>query len=89
MISHSLKSILLILFVVLGCTNNEAQNSNSNISDFNAFSEKFLKDVKDGKDTKSFQEELAKTTLKDLEDGLQTDAQKLAFWVTYTMHTFK
>lgn len=81
MISHSLKSILLILFVVLGCTNNEAQNSSSNISDFNAFSEKFLKDVKDGKDTKSFQEELAKTTLKDLEDGLQTDAQKFAFWV--------
>ena len=81
MISHSFNSLFLVFFIVLGCTRNTAQNSNSNISDFNALSVQFLKDVKAGKDTKNFQEQLANTTLKALEEGLETDEQKLAFWV--------
>ena len=81
MISHSLKSFLLIFLIVLGCTSNMAQSSKSNISDFNVLSEQFLKDIKAGKDTKNFQDKLANTTLKTLEEGLQSDEQKLAFWV--------
>ncbi len=67
--------------IVLGCTSNKAQNPTSNVKDFNALSEQFLKDIKAGKDTKNAQDELANTTLKALEEGLQTDDQKLAFWV--------
>ncbi len=81
MISHSFKCLVLVFFAVLGCTSNKAQNSNSKILDFNALSEQFLMDVKTGKETNNFQEQLANTTLKALEEGLQTDAQKLAFWV--------
>lgn len=81
MISHFFKFLLPVLFVILGCSSNEAQNSNSKILDFNALSEQFLKDVKAGKETNNFQEQLANTRLKALEEGLETDAQKLAFWV--------
>lgn len=81
MISHSLKSSLLVFFVLLGCTSHKAQQQKSNISDFNILSEQFLQDLKSGKDTNSYQDQLANTTLEALEQGLQTDEQKLAFWV--------
>ena len=53
----------------------------SKIEDFNAFSVQFLETVKAGKDSKAFQDKLANTTIEALEKGLQTDEQKLAFWV--------
>lgn len=80
MISHFLKSLFFVFFIVFGCTS-KAQAPDSSISDFNLLSERFLKDIKAGKDTKTFQDQLASTTLDALEDGLQTDAKKLAFWV--------
>lgn len=79
--SHSFKLALLFLLVFVGCTGDKPQYENSNISDFNALSEQFLGDIKLGKSTEKIQEQLANTTLKDLEAGLQTDTQKLAFWI--------
>lgn len=81
MIPYSFKLSLLVFLVVLGCTSNKAQDRTSNISDFNTLSEEFLKDIKTGKDTKKTQEQLANTTLEALEEGLKTDAEKLAFWI--------
>ncbi len=79
--SHFSKSCFLLIFIILGCTSNKAQTPHSNISDFNLLSEQFLEDIRIGKDTKVYQDQLANTTLESLEEGLQTDEQKLAFWV--------
>jgi len=63
MIAYPFKSLLFMCLIVLGCTSNKAQNPTSNVKDFNALSEQFLKDIKAGKDTKNAQDELANTTL--------------------------
>jgi hypothetical protein len=81
MSSHFFKVLLGIFFVVLGCSRNEAQKPSNDIPQFNTLSEHFLREIKAGKDTKVFQDQLAYTTLEALEEGLQTDKQKLAFWV--------
>lgn len=79
--THTLKSVLLIFFFALSCSSHKAQKINSNISDFNRLSERFLSDIMAGKDTKTYQEQLAHTSLEALTDALRTDQQKLAFWI--------
>ncbi|WP_373075264.1 DUF547 domain-containing protein [Zeaxanthinibacter enoshimensis] len=49
--------------------------------DFNELSETFLKKIKAGQDTGEIREALENTSLEDLEKGLSTDAEKLAFWI--------
>ena len=49
--------------------------------DFNELSEKFLTNIKNGKDTEEIQGTLANTSLATLENALDTDNKKLAFWV--------
>lgn len=81
MISHPLKSLLPVFFMVLSCTSHTAQKASSDISDFNQLSEQFLSTIKDGNDTKIYQDKLANTSVKALANGLRTDEQKLAFWI--------
>jgi len=64
----------------MGCAT-KAQETAKVIPDFNALSEQFLSDIKESKDTKKHQDILANTSLEALENGLQTDYEKLAFWV--------
>jgi len=77
----SFKWSLLFFWVFLGYASLVAQNENSDISNFNMLSEQFLAAIKEGKDTKKYQQQLANTTLEALQEGLQTNEQKLAFWV--------
>lgn len=58
-----------------------AQTVNQQKLDFNQLAVEFLQMTKESKNTESIQKKLAQTTLKDLENGLQTDTKKLAFWV--------
>ena len=51
------------------------------VLEFNTLSETFLLNAMESKDTQEIQAQLATTSLKALELGLKTDAQKLAFWV--------
>ncbi|WP_254073669.1 DUF547 domain-containing protein [Cellulophaga sp. HaHaR_3_176] len=58
-----------------------SQDNKSNGSNFNKLSEEFLIKIKNGENTEAIREQLASTTIEELEDGLQTDTQKLAFWL--------
>ncbi len=49
--------------------------------DYNTLSEKFLLAAKHKTSTQQFQDQLANSSLESLEAGLQTDTEKLAFWV--------
>ncbi len=76
---HKTIAFAAILFLVTNLA--IAQETNYEASTLNALSEKFLENVKSGKDTQDIQDQLANTPLKTFENGLRTDAQKLAFWV--------
>ncbi len=58
-----------------------AQQAVQDTIDFNKLSEQMLQNIKAGKSTRELREQLAKTTLNDLQEGLKTDDKKLAFWV--------
>ncbi len=49
--------------------------------DFNQLSEQFLQRLINNEDTAEIRNGLANTSLQELEEGLKTDTQKLAFWV--------
>ncbi|SDF48962.1 DUF547 domain-containing protein [Cellulophaga baltica] len=49
--------------------------------DYNTLSEDFLLKIKNGEDVSAIQEQLANSSLEDLESALPTDQEKLAFWV--------
>ncbi|ADV47538.1 protein of unknown function DUF547 [Cellulophaga algicola DSM 14237] len=49
--------------------------------DYNTLSEDFLSKIKNGEDVSAIQQELANSSLEDLENALRTDEEKLAFWV--------
>ncbi|MGB5370903.1 MAG: DUF547 domain-containing protein [Flavobacteriaceae bacterium] len=78
-----LSQVLLLSFFLLGCTSHlgQSQQADTEIEDYNLLSEQFLIKIKAGQDTKSIQDQLAKTKLTDLSASLVNDAQKLAFWV--------
>ena len=78
----SLFKVILFSFLILLCLNcAEGQEKATTALDLNGISEEFLQKIKLNKDTKEIQNILANTTIKQLEDGLRTDAHKLAFWV--------
>ena len=59
-----------------------AQKGHSQLStQLNELSEQFIQQLKNGDDTKEIQEELARIEFDELVNTLQTDTQKLAFWV--------
>ncbi len=68
---------IYVFFTVLSI---QAQNQKVKISDFNALSEQFLKNIINDGDTNEIRAQLYSTTLEELENGLKTDNEKLAFW---------
>ena len=75
------KYIAVALFAFFVLFNTNAQKSDSPISDFNALSEQFLKNIINKKSNNDIRAQLYGTTLEELENGLKTDNQKLAFWI--------
>ncbi len=79
--NYTINTIALLLLIFCFKTAMLAQPSNTSVTDFNAISEKLLENIKAGRDTRDLRDQLAGTNLKELENGLQTDEEKLAFWV--------
>jgi len=77
-----LSKITVVLFVSLIFGGiGQAQDAKNGGSDLNSLSEQFLTSIKNGKDTNDLKAKLYAFSLEDLENGLKTDAQKLAFWI--------
>ncbi len=77
--------LIVILFVTaLSCCKikkADFQGIRMATTDFNQLSEDFLQCIKEGKHTKTFQTQLANTTVDELANALITDEQRYAFWV--------
>lgn len=72
----------ILFFALMSCKSPiEAQTTNNKPEDFNQLSETFIKRLKLNKDTKDIQEVLATTTITELDEALDNDAKRLAFWV--------
>ncbi|MFD0797938.1 DUF547 domain-containing protein [Maribacter chungangensis] len=77
-INYLLSFVFLIL---ISCSHPaEAQTSTAKPLDFNALSETLLQDIQANKNTKAIQHTLAKTTISELANTLDTDAKRFAFW---------
>ena len=74
---------LPMLLLLSCCKVKEAPLSNSTLvpTSFNTLSEQFLQNVIDGTDTKAIQEQLANTSIAELQNSLKSDAQRYAFWI--------
>lgn len=77
----SLKFFAPALFIISTLTNNKAQNQDNKISNFNALSEQFLENIINNRSTSDIRAQLYTTTLNELEKGLISDDEKLAFWI--------
>ncbi len=78
--TYSILSLVILIF--LSCKNPiEAQTINKNQPDYNEISETFLERIKANENTKDIQKLLANTSISELDDALDTDAKRLAFWV--------
>lgn len=72
----------IVLIMLLNNTHTtEAQTTKVSQTNFNTLSENFLLHIKSGKDTKNIRETLANTSIRELENALDSDEKKLAFWV--------
>jgi len=74
------KYLTTSIFVFFTIFRIHAQNQNAKISDFNALSEQFLKNIINEGSTNEIMAQLYSMTLEELENGLKTDNEKLAFW---------
>ena len=74
-ISFVLASVLQVLPVAEIIAQDDAT------PDFNNISQEFLQRLIDEEDTSDIREKLATTNLMELENGLRTDKEKLAFWI--------
>lgn len=75
--------LLLTVYTLFFTDKNDlqAQNSTSPITDFNELSESFLQRIKKNEDTQDLQDVLANTSIKELENALDTNDKRLAFWL--------
>lgn len=74
--------ILLTVFTLQAKLANTPQNTLKVVQiDYVKLSQKLLENSKEGKSTTKIQEELASADLEDLEASLQTNEQRLAFWL--------
>lgn len=71
----SMRIIAYTIFLLITFQNAIAQ------TDFNSVSENLLQAVIDNKSTLAYQDVIANATIQDLQNGLDTDTKKLAFWV--------
>ncbi|MGC1516834.1 MAG: DUF547 domain-containing protein [Maribacter sp.] len=72
-----------ILFFIFSIADHslQAQSPASTQMDYNELSETFLKDIKNNRNTQAVQTTLANTTIEELDNALNTNAKRLAFWV--------
>ena len=75
------KLIVVTLLVLLSAIHLKALCQDIVKPDLNALSEQLLTNIREGKDTRHFQEALKKTSLAALEQGLADDYRRIAFWV--------
>ncbi|MDC6352265.1 DUF547 domain-containing protein [Zeaxanthinibacter sp. PT1] len=73
-------AIILAGFLLIPNVTSTQVRNNKQV-DFNQLSETFLQQIKAGQDTGEIRKVLENTSLEALESGLQTDSQKLAFWI--------
>lgn len=72
----------MFVFIFVSCKSPiEAQTANANQEDFNQLSQLFIERLKLNQDTKDIQEILANTNMTELDEALDNDAKRLAFWV--------
>ncbi|QLE02864.1 DUF547 domain-containing protein [Galbibacter sp. BG1] len=79
-----MKFIAIFLFIAVSCyapSEEKKNNGAFSASEFNELSENFLLAVKEGKNTEEYQEKLANTTLEELSADLQSNDEKIAFWL--------
>lgn len=79
-----LKFYILLTFLTLFIieTNSlQSQTVKTTTTDFNELSESFLKRIKNNKDTQDLQDILANTSIDVLDNALDTNDKRLAFWV--------
>ncbi len=72
---------LILLVLISWVSPSYGQMENSKISNLNTFSETFLSRVRNDHNTNEIRAQLYNTTLEELEEGLNTDEKKLAFWI--------
>lgn len=79
-----LKLYFIATLFALSCsakTNLQAQVDIKTKTDFNELSESFLKQIIDKKDTQEIQDILANTSIEELDNALDTNDKRLAFWL--------
>ena len=79
-----LKFYFLLTLFALSCTaktNLQAQAEAETKTDFNELSESFLQRIIDEKDTQEIQDILANTSIEELDNALDTNDRRLAFWL--------
>ncbi len=75
-----IKYLTASLYAFFVLCNVYGQKQHVKITDFNALSEEFLKNIVNEQSTNELRAQLYSTTLEELENGLKTDTKKLAFW---------
>ena len=79
-----LKLYFIATLFALSCsakTNLQAKVDIKTKTDFNELSESFLKQIIDKKDTQEIQDILANTSIEELDNALDTNDKRLAFWL--------
>lgn len=73
--------ITIVAILFMAKTDVQAQVETKSDTDFNELSETFLKRIIDKKDTQDLQDILANTTISELDNALNTNDKRLAFWL--------
>lgn len=85
-----LKFITLLAFSTLFFVSKytlQSQSITTSTTDFNELSEEFLKQIRAGRDTKEIRDKLANVSIEELDNALDTNNKRLAFWVnTYNAY---
>lgn len=79
-----LKLYFIATLFALSCsakTNLQAKVDIKTKTDFNELSESFLKQIIDKRDTQEIQDILANTSIEELDNALDTNDKRLAFWL--------
>ena len=79
-----LKLYFLATFFALSCTAKtdlQAQAETDVKTDFNELSELFLQRIKNNEDTQDLQDVLSNTSIEELDNALDTNDKRLAFWI--------
>lgn len=73
--------LTLCTIFLIDMNNLQAQTSTASTTDFNELSESFLERLKSNKDTQDQQDILANTSINELDNALDTNDKRLAFWI--------